>query len=183
MSHLAIVKKSMHNYLHDPKKMNLPEGYLIRANSTNKKVLTVKLWRGDNPLAYVVLEFVPFGEKKVMMTLDGGTYPAHRQKGIGTLIRALVTKAALNSGVNNIHHLGLNVENLSAKKLAANEGISLNNAKARNPVPLSTKIVRKLGYAPRNEEFGNHQSYMTPSMSRVKLNNAIKRIKSELNPV
>ena len=182
MGRSDIVKTYMYNYLHDPRKMNLPEGYSIRANSTNKRELTVKLWRGDNPLAYVVLEFVPYG-KKVMVTLDGGTYPPHRQKGIGTLIRALVTKAALNSGVNNIHHMGLNVENLSAKKLAANEGISLNNAKARNPVPLSTKIVRKLGYAPRNEEFGNYQSYMTPYMSRVKLNNAIKRIKSELGPV
>ena len=126
------------------------------------------------------LEFFPYGKDKVMVTLDGGTYPNHRRKGVGTLLRALITKAALNSGVNNIHHTGLNVNNLAAKKLATNEGISLNNAKARNTMPLSTKIVRKLGYAPRNEANGGHQSYMTPYMNRSKLNNSIKQVTSAL---
>jgi len=161
--------------------MKLPVGYSLLAKTTNKRELTTRLRYGNKSLAYMVLEFVPYGKDKVMISLNGGTYPNHRGKRIGTLLRALITKAALNSGVNDIHHMGINVENLAAKKLAANEGISLNNAKARNPIPLSTKIVRKLGYAPRNEAYGNHQSHMTPYMNRTKLNNAIKQITSALN--
>ena len=181
MKRINAVRQTLRNHLRDPLRMKLPVGYSIRARSPNKNGITTMLMYGDKSLAYMNLDFSPYGKDKVMMTFEGGTYPNIRRQGMGTLLRALITKAALNSGVNNIHHMGINIELLAAKKLAMNESISLNNAKARNPMPLSTKIVRKLGYAPRKEHNGIYQSYMTPYMNRAKLNNSIKYLTSALN--
>jgi hypothetical protein len=68
-----------------------------------------------------------------------------------------------------------NVDHLAAKELAKKEGISLSNALKRNLIPISTRIVRKLGYTPvRNTS----SSVMKSTNSRNKLNKVLKRNKS-----
>ena len=68
------------------------------------------------------------------------------------------------------------MEHLAAKEFAKKEGISLANAlKRNNLIPLSTRIVRKLGYTPvRNTS----SSVMKKTNNREKLNKVLKRNKS-----
>ena len=71
---------------------------------------------------------------------------------------------------------GININSISARSIAARQGIPLNNAK-KVATPLSTRIVRKLGYEPTT---GN-ASRMSKNMNRTKLNNAIKKITAAIN--
>jgi hypothetical protein len=178
MKIISSVKWDTIKYLQDPKKTKLPDGYTLSIMSTNRGEFKMSLWNGNKPAGTLIVEFVHSGPNhdKVFAVYEGGTYKNYRGKSIGTLIRALLTKAALNSNVNEVHHEGVNIENLAAKSLALRQGISINNAK-KLATPISTRIVRKLGYEPTS----NHTSRMTVNMNRAKLNNAIKQITAAIN--
>lgn len=165
-------------YLQDPRKTKLPHGYTLAVKSTNRGQFTMSLWNGNKPAGTLDVEFASYGPNrdKILAVYEGGIYPNYRGKSIGTLIRALLTKAALNSRVNEIQHNGENMEYIAAKSLALSQGISLNNAK-QLAIPLSTRIVRKLGYEPT----GRYSSRITTNMNRAKINNAIKQITAAIN--
>jgi GNAT superfamily N-acetyltransferase len=114
-----------------------------------------------------------YNRKIITAEFSGNINKNYRGKGVGTWYRALLTKALLNSGADRINHVGANMENLVAKELAKKEGISLANAQKRiNLIPISTRIVRKLGYTPVRNTVS---SVMKNTNSRNKLNNILKR--------
>ena len=156
----------------------LPDGYKIEVMSSAPNLLEMFLWNGNKRAGNLGMEFALYGPNrdKILAIFEGGTQPNYRGKSLGTLLRALLTKAALNSGVNEIHHNGININSISARSIAARQGIPLNNAK-KVATPLSTRIVRKLGYEPTT---GN-ASRMSKNMNRTKLNNAIKKITAAIN--
>jgi GNAT superfamily N-acetyltransferase len=142
----------------------------------NRNSIATSLWKGEKLVAHMNIDIAPHGLNHVVAEFGGYTNKNYRGKGIGTWYRALITKALLNSGVNKITHGGANMENLVAKELAKKEGISLLNAQKRiNLIPLSTRIVRKLGYTPVRNTVS---SVMKSTNNRKKLNNILKRNKS-----
>jgi len=144
--------------------------------SRNKNSISTALWKGGKVVGHMNIDISPsYNNNIIVASFSGTTNKNYRGKGIGTWYRALITKALLNSGVHLISHNGLNVDHLAAKELAKKEGISLANALKRNLIPISTRIVRKLGYTPvRNTS----SSVMKITNNRKKLNNILKRNKS-----
>jgi len=180
------VKWNTMGYLGDPTRTRLPRNYKIGVQSVNRTTLVTALWNGNKAAATIEVSFAPYGQNlgQTMAEFHGATSKNHRGKGIGALFRALVTKAVLNSGVNFVSHNGVNVGNLAAKALANRYGISLQEARHhKNLIPLSTRIVRKIGYTPIKSKNGSNStsSVMKSTNNRTKLNNAIKRISAAIN--
>jgi hypothetical protein len=147
--------------------------------SRNKNSISTSLWKEGKVVGHMNIDISPSYNNNnnyiVVAAFSGTTNKNYRGKGIGTWYRALITKALFNSGVHSISHVGLNMENLAAKELAEKKGISLSNAlKRNNLIPLSTRIVRKLGYTP----VSTSSSVMKSTNNRKKLNNILKRNKS-----
>jgi GNAT superfamily N-acetyltransferase len=145
----------------------------------NRNSIATSLWKGEKLVAHMNIDIAPHGLNHVVAEFGGYTNKNYRGKGIGTWYRALITKALLNSGVNKITHGGANMENLVAKELAKKEGISLLNAQKRiNLIPLSTRIVRKLGYTPLKNKNGRNtaSSVMKITNNMTNLNNILKRL-------
>jgi GNAT superfamily N-acetyltransferase len=146
--------------------------------SRNANSISTALWKEGKVVGHMNIDILPSYNNNnniIVASFSGTTNKNYRGKGIGTWYRALITKALLNSGVHLISHTGLNVEHLAAKELAKKLGISLSNALKRNLIPLSTRIVRKLGYTPVRNTV---KSVMKSTNSRNKLNNILKRNKS-----
>jgi hypothetical protein len=145
--------------------------------SRNANSISTSLWKEGKVVGHMNIDISPSYNNNnnniIVASFSGTTNKNYRGKGIGTWYRALITKALLNSGVHLISHNGLNVEHLAAKELSKKEGISLSNAlKRNNLIPISTRIVRKLGYTPVRNTVS---SVMKNTNSRNKLNNILKR--------
>ena len=163
-------------YLQDPQKTKVPRNYKLVARSTNGNTLHASLWNGNKQAANINIRLEQ-NINTIMANFEGQTNPNYRGRNLATLLRGLVTKALLMSGVNRITHYGINVNNIAAKALAKKKGISIEKAKVnKNFAPLSTRIVRKLGYAPNNNVY-----YMTPTMNMTKLNNIVKKIAAAIS--
>jgi GNAT superfamily N-acetyltransferase len=148
--------------------------------SRNKNSISTALWKEGKVVGHMNIDISPSYNNNnnniIVASFSGTTNKNYRGKGIGTWYRALITKALLNSGVHLISHNGANMEHLAAKELAKKEGISLANAiKRNNLIPISTRIVRKLGYTPVRNTVS---SVMKSTNNRKKLNNILKRNKS-----
>ena len=173
------------SYLRDPTRTKLPRNFEIGLKNMNSSTLATALWNGDKFAASIEISFSPYGLKheKTIATFNGGTSKNYRQKGIGTWYRALLTKAVLNSGVNMIIHNGNNKENLAAKSLANKLGISLQMARQhKNFMPVSTRIMRKIGYTPSKRNNGSNSknsSVMKSTNNRTKLNNVLRKINTK----
>ena len=173
------VKWNTINYLKDPTRTKLPRNFGMGIASKNRNSISTSLWKGDKLVGHMNIDIAPSGINHVVAAFEGYTNKNYRGKGIGTWYRALITKALLNSGVHRIAHNGSNIEHLAAKELAKKEGISLLNAlKRNNLLPLSTRIVRKLGYTPLKNKNGRNtaSSVMKSTNNRKKLNNVIRRL-------
>jgi len=118
---------------------------------------------------------------RIVAEFEGQTHPNYRGKNLGTLIRGIVTKALLKSGVNYITHpLGTNTNNVIAKTISKKKGISISEARNnKNFVPISTRIVRKLGYTKNNRS--NTTNIITPTMNLTKLNKIVRNITAAIN--
>lgn len=179
------VKWNTMRHLRNPTRTKLPRNFAIGIKNINSSRLATALWDGNKFAAAIEISFAPYGLKRehTIAEFNGGTSKNYRQKGIGTWYRALLTKAVLNSGVNMIVHSGVNKENLAAKALAKREGISLQMARNhKNFMPLSTRIMRKLGYTPSKRNNGSNSStgsVMLSTNNRTKLNNVIRKINSK----
>lgn len=174
MKNISSVKRKTIRYLQDPIKTRVPRNYRLNVSSNNQNTLHASLWNGKKRAANVKIRLEQ--NENLMANFEGQTEPNYRGRSLATLLRGLVTKALLRSGVNRIIHYGMNVNNIAAKALAKKKGISVENAKLnKNFIPLSTRIVRKLGYAPNN-----NISYMTPNMNMTKLNALVKQITSAI---
>ena len=174
------VKWNTIKYLSDPTRTKLPRNFQMGVASRNANSISTALWKGGKVVGHMNIDISPSYNNNnnniIVASFSGTTNKNYRGKGIGTWYRALITKALLNSGVHLISHTGLNMEHLAAKELAKKEGISLANAlKRTNLIPLSTRIVRKLGYTPvRNTS----SSVMKNTNSMKNLNKVLKRNKS-----
>ncbi len=173
------VKWNTIKYLSDPVRTKLPRNFQMGVASRNKNSISTSLWKEGKVVGHMNIDISPSYNNNnnyiVVAAFSGTTNKNYRGKGIGTWYRALITKALFNSGVHSISHVGLNMENLAAKELAEKKGISLSNAlKRNNLIPLSTRIVRKLGYTP----VSTSSSVMKSTNNRKKLNNILKRNKS-----
>jgi len=176
------VKWNTIKYLSDPVRTKLPRNFQMGVASRNANSISTALWKGGKVVGHMNIDILPSYNNNnnsiVVAAFSGTTNKNYRGKGIGTWYRALLTKALFNSGVNSISHVGLNMENLAAKELAEKKGISLSNAlKRNNLIPLSTRIVRKLGYTPLKNKNGRNtvKSVMKSTNSRNKLNKVLKR--------
>ena len=173
------VKWNTINYLKDPTRTKLPRNFGLGIASKNRNSISTSLWKGNKVVGHMNIDIAPSGLNHVNAAFEGYTNPNYRGKGIGTWYRALITKALLNSGVHRITHDGSNIEQLAAKKLAQKEGISLlNTLKRNNLIPLSTRIVRKLGYTPVKNKNGRNtaSSVMKITNNITKLNNILRSL-------
>jgi GNAT superfamily N-acetyltransferase len=171
-----VVKWDTLQYL---KQTRLRRNFQMGITSKNKNSISTSLWKGEKPVGHMNIYITPnYNRKIIVAEFAGNINKNYRGKGIGTWYRALLTKALFNSGVDRINHVGANMENLVAKELAKKEGISLLNAqKLINLIPLSTRIVRKLGYTPLKNKNGRNtgSSVMKSTNNKKKLNNVLRR--------
>lgn len=108
-------------------------------------------------------------------------------KKYGTVIRALATRAAILGNANKVTHHGMNEERLVLKQHAKKLGLTEANAISRMlrrdpnflknlPPPISTQIVRKLGF--RNDPTNKNKSVFYRNMNTKKLNEVLNEWRS-----
>jgi hypothetical protein len=151
----------------------LNKNYKMTVNKTERGFL-IKLMKG-NALAsrlHVYVDRLKNGDITAYLA-EGKTEENFRGRQLGTIIRALGTKAAFVAGASQVNHVGANLESLALKSYAKKHGISLNEAAERvktntSFTPISTKIVRnKLGFLYHQNQ---NESTMTKNHPKTKLN-------------
>ena len=123
--------------------------YLINGKNAGNAVAVVPVRNGP----------VHFGE--------GATHKDFRGRGVGTLLRALLTKAVLKSGYNKIQHQGKNREKRSTTRPSGNRGVAT-----------STWILRtRLGFKKIPDELVGHTNYnseFTKNNNQSKINTILR---------
>jgi hypothetical protein len=143
------IKLNVSNNSHNAKKFKLT--YLINGRNAGHAVAIVPMKIGLGP--------VYFG--------NGATPPEFRGRGVGTILRALLTKALLKSGYNRIQHHGENKENRSTTRPHGNRGVAT-----------STWILRRrLGFKKVPDVLGRTSFY---NISEFTKNNNQSKINSIL---
>jgi hypothetical protein len=135
-------------------------------NYSNKNVARISIGGYTNGnLRHAANLQIQFKPNSTVYLAKGNTERNFRgsNKKYGTVIRALATRAAIHGNANKVTHQGSNEEHLVLKEHAKRLGLSYVNAINRLmrrdpnflknlPPPISTKIVRKLGF----REAANH---------------------------
>ena len=167
----------VHNTIGYLKHTKIPRNYRLNITSYGD-AFHVNLRNKNKIAANMEVYVMRNNNNRIAAEYEGATHPNYRGRGLGTLIRAVLTKALLESGVNYIQHpFGMNINNIVAKSIATKKGISINEArKTKNFIPLSTQIVRKLGYKP--DGTGNKA---TPNMNFTKINKIIRNVPAAIN--
>lgn len=148
-----------------------------------------KIYINDNNnrrIANLLITFLP--DSTVYLAV-GGTSRNFRKSGkkYGTFIRALATRAAIHGNANKVTHHGVNEDHLVLKQYAKNRGLSYLNALTlfmrqdpnflKNlPPPISTQIVRKLGF--RQNTGHPYSSVFYKNMNTQKLNEILNQWKA-----
>lgn len=152
---------------------------------SNENAAKISMWGFKNgnlqPTANIVIKFLP---NSTVYLARGGTERKFRgsNKKYGTVIRALATRAAIHGNANKVTHYGVNEENLILQAHAKKRGVSYLNAInlmfKRNanfiknlPPPISTQIVRKLGF--REDPNHPHKSVFYKNMNKSKINKVL----------
>lgn len=173
MKNEITVARNTVGYLRDPQRTRIPRNYMLNVTPFNN-TFHVRLRNKDKIAATMQVYITRNDKNRIIAEFEGQTRPAYRGKSLGTLIRGIVTKALLSSGVNFISHHGMNTNNIMAQSIAKRKGISISEARVnKNFVPISTRIVRKLGYAKNNT--------ITPAMNLTKLNKLVRNITAAIN--
>jgi hypothetical protein len=152
------------------------KGIHIRVRGSGKKGfhLRVTLVSEDSEIAWV---YVVIFDQNVLVLEEGWTVASQRGKGYGTILRALVCKAAKNIGLARIEQLSgaLTEENMvnSAKAMEARRKLKnagpnniQNLKKAASWRPVSAYIMNKLGFEINKRE-NSSQSKKYYSESRT----------------
>jgi len=120
--------------------------YIINGRNAGNAVAVVPLRNGP----------VHFGE--------GATHKDFRGRGVGTLLRAILTKAVLKAGYNRIQHQGENREKRSITRPGGNKGVAT-----------STWILRtRLGFKKVPDENANYNSEFTKNNNQGKINSILR---------
>jgi hypothetical protein len=123
--------------------------YIINGRNAGNAVAVVPMRNGP----------VHFGE--------GATHTGFRGRGVGTLLRAILTKAVLKAGYNRIQHQGKNREKRSSTRPSGNSGVAT-----------STWILRtRLGFQKVPDELLGHTNYnseFTKNNNRSKINSILR---------
>jgi len=155
--------------------INNVKNYLIRFNKNikvanergvgSRRRLQVSMYVNGEKAGYAGVEIDPYGYAEFNM---GKTYNKFEKRDIGRILRALLTKAVINTGkYNRIIHEGANI----SRKLKANN---------TNKRPISTRIMQnKLGYAP-NKNKPNKVSIFTKNNNKSRINKTLNNYKKGL---
>jgi len=180
MKNEITVTRNTVGYLRDPQRTRIPRNYKLNVRSFSN-TFHVNLKNNNKIAANMNVYVSQNNSNRIVAEFEGQTHPNYRGKNLGTLIRGIVTKALLKSGVNYITHpLGTNTNNVIAKTISKKKGISISEARNnKNFVPISTRIVRKLGYTKNNRS--NTTNIITPTMNLTKLNKIVRNITAAIN--
>jgi ribosomal protein S18 acetylase RimI-like enzyme len=140
-------------------KINVRNYFNENANQNARKFTAKYIINGKNAGNATI---IALNQNGTVQFATGGTHPDFRGRGIATVLRALLTKAALRSGYNEIIHLGVNKEHRSKFRPGGNKN-----------TPTSTWIVTKqLGFT--NPD-GNGASFFRKNNNQTKINNVLRR--------
>lgn len=139
-------------------KVNVSGEYDENLNQNTKKFKLTYLINDKNAGNATIKVLVKNGD---VYFAGGRTNKDFRGRGVGTALRALLTKAALKAGYKKIMHTGVNMEHRSKFRPVGNKNIAT-----------STWIVTKeLGFTPTPEGY----SVFTKNHNQSKINNVLRR--------
>jgi hypothetical protein len=141
-------------------KVNYSDQFNENLNQNTRIIKTKYIINGQNAGSAM---FVVLRRNGDVYFSEGHTNKDFRGRGVGTALRALMTKAALKSGYKKVIHGGVNKENRSKFRPGGNKNIAT-----------STWIVTKrLGFTPTPGM--NSQSVFTKNDNQSKINNVLRK--------
>jgi hypothetical protein len=134
------------------------------SSKSAKKIKLTYLINGRNAGNATAIVPMKIGLGRHVEFGEGATHKDFRGRGVGTLLRALLTKAVLKSGYNRIQHQGVNMENRAKTRPSGNRGI-----------PTSAWILRtRLGFKKIFDNHRYHISEFTKNNNQSKINSILR---------